>query len=52
VLLVSTTPLHDLGWFIFDDALDLEQEVIFRALAERPVQEHHLDTSPTPFVEQ
>jgi hypothetical protein len=53
MLLTPPTPLHDFGSLIFsDNALDLQQEVIFRALAERPVQENHLDASPAPFVEQ
>src|SRR5208337_416208 len=38
MLLPSPTPLHDLGSLIFgDDALHLEQQIIFRALAERPI---------------
>jgi hypothetical protein len=53
MLLTPPTPLHDFGSLIFsDDALHLEQEVIFRALAERPVQDHHLDTATSPLIEQ
>jgi hypothetical protein len=38
MLFTPPTPLHDLGSFIFDnDALHLEQEIIFRNLAERPI---------------
>jgi hypothetical protein len=43
MLLASATPLHDFGSLVYrDDALDLEQQIIFRALPERPVQEHHI----------
>jgi hypothetical protein len=53
VLLTSPTPLHDLGSLIFrDNALHLEQQIIFGALAEGPVEEHQLHTSPAPFVEE
>jgi hypothetical protein len=53
MLLTPPTPLHDFGSLIFSkDALHPEQEVIFRALTEGPVQEHHLDTAPTPLIEQ
>jgi len=42
--LTASTTLHELGPLIFCDyALHLEQQVVFRALAERPVQEHKLD---------
>jgi hypothetical protein len=38
MLFSSPTPLHDLGSLIFgDDALHLEQQIIFGALAEWPV---------------
>src|SRR6266851_363822 len=38
MLFTPPTPFHDLGSFIFgNDTLHLEQEVIFRTLAERPV---------------
>jgi len=38
MLFASPTPLHDLGSLIFgDDALHLEQQIIFGALAEWPV---------------
>jgi hypothetical protein len=38
VLLASPTPLHDLGSLIFsDNALHLEQQIIFGALSEWPV---------------
>lgn len=53
MLLASSAPLHDLGSLIFsDDALHLQQQVIFWALAERPIQEHQLDTTTAPFVEE
>jgi hypothetical protein len=39
VLLATPTPLHDLGALVLgDNALHLEQQVVFRALAEWPVQ--------------
>jgi hypothetical protein len=35
MFLASPTPLHDFGSLIFsDDALHLQQQIIFRALAE------------------
>jgi hypothetical protein len=38
MLLPSPTPLHDLGSLIFsDDALHLQQQIIFWALAEWPI---------------
>src|SRR5260370_28814410 len=53
MLFASSAPLHDLGPLIFsDDALDLQQQVIFWALAEGPVQEHQLDTTTAPLVER
>jgi hypothetical protein len=53
MFLASATPLHDFGPLVFgDDALYLQQQVIFRALAEWPVQEHQLDAATTPLVEK
>ena len=53
MLLTPPTPFHDFGSLIFsDDALHLKQQVIFRALAKRPVQEDHLGPAPSPFIEQ
>jgi hypothetical protein len=49
--LTAPTPLHELGALIFsNDALHLQQEVVFRALAERLVQEHKLNISSPPLV--
>jgi hypothetical protein len=53
MLLASPTPLHDLGSLIFgDDALYLQQQIIFRALAEWPIQENDFDTPSLPLVEK
>ena len=47
--LPAPTALHELGSLIFsNDALHLEQKVVFRALAERPVQEDKLDSNYPP----
>src|SRR6516165_9670536 len=41
--LTTPTALHELGALIFsNDALHLEQQVVFRTLAQRPVQEDQL----------
>ena len=53
VLLATSAPLHDLGSFILrNDALHLEQQVVFRALPERPVQEDYFDTGPVPLINE
>jgi hypothetical protein len=53
MLLAPPTPLHDFGSLIFgDDALDLEQEIIFRALAKWAIQKGDFNTSPAPFIEK
>jgi hypothetical protein len=53
MLFATSAPLHDLGSLIFsDNALHLQEQVIFGALTERPVQEHQLDTAPPPLVEE
>jgi len=53
MLFASPTPLHDLGSLIFgDDALYLQQQIIFRALAEWPIQKNDFDTPSLPLVEK
>jgi hypothetical protein len=51
----STTPaaLKNLGAFIFGDyTLNLEQEIILRRIADRPVQEHDFHASTPKLVDQ
>ncbi len=51
--LTAPTTFHEFGSLIFsNDALHLEQQVVFRALTERPVQEDKLDISPPPLVQK
>jgi hypothetical protein len=51
--LTAATPLHEFGSLIFgNDALHLKQQVVFRALAERPVQEDEFYISPPPLVQE
>jgi hypothetical protein len=51
--LTTPTALHELGALIFsNDALHLEQQVVFRTLAQRPVQEDQLDIRPPPLVQK
>ena len=53
VPLAAPTPLHELGAFeLSNDALHLEQQVVFRALAQRPAQEDQLDMGPPPLVQE
>jgi hypothetical protein len=53
VLLATPTPLHDLGPLVLrNNALHLEQQVVLRALPQRPVQEDHLDTGAAPLIDQ
>jgi hypothetical protein len=53
VLLASPASLHDLGAFIFgNNALHLQQQVVFRASTERSVQEDQLNAAPPPFVDE
>jgi hypothetical protein len=53
MLFASSAPFHDLGSLIFsDDTLHLQQQIIFRALAEGPIQEHEFDPTPPPLVEK
>ncbi|HEX2479178.1 MAG TPA: hypothetical protein VHK45_07840 [Geminicoccaceae bacterium] len=49
----SPAPLQDLGALVFgDDALDLEQQVVFRAGADRAVEEGNLDAGTPKLLHQ
>ena len=49
--LATATAFHDLGALIFgNDALDLQQEVIFRALSDRFIEKDRLDAVAPPLV--
>ena len=51
--LATTAALHDLRPLILsDDALDLQQEVIFRALPYRLIEKNHLDPVASPLVQE
>ena len=51
--LTAPATLHELGALVLgNDALHLEQQVVFRALAERLVQEDNLDIGPPPLVQE
>jgi uncharacterized protein YgbK (DUF1537 family) len=51
--LTAPATLHELRSLIFsDDALHLEQQVVFRALAERLVQKDNVNTHPAPLVQE
>ena len=53
VLFATAASFHDLGPLVLrHDPLHLQEQVVFGALAERPVQEHDLDTRATPLVDQ
>ena len=48
-----SSPLQDLGTFVLsNDALDLEQEVVFRAGANRAVEEGDLEASAPELLHQ
>ena len=49
----AAAALHDLCPLILgDDALNLQQEVIFRALPDRLIEKNHLDAVASPFVQK
>ena len=51
MLLAAAAALHDFGSLVLShDSLNLKKQVIFRALAERSVQEHDLNARSTPLV--
>jgi hypothetical protein len=51
--LAAAAPLHDLRALIFgDDALDLQEKVILRALPDCLVEKDYLNAEPPPFVEE
>jgi hypothetical protein len=53
VFLTTPAPFHDLGSLIFrDNTLHLKQQVVFRALSQRPVQEDDVDPGAMPLIDQ
>jgi hypothetical protein len=53
VFLAAPAPFHDFGSLILrNNTLHLEQQVVFRALSKRPVQEDYLDTGAVPLIDQ
>jgi hypothetical protein len=53
VLLAAPAPFHDLGPLVFrNNALDLQQQVILRALPQGAVQEDYFDTGAVPLIDK
>jgi hypothetical protein len=53
VQLPAPRPLQDLGALVLgDDALDLQQQIVLRPLAQRAVQEHQLDAAMLQLVHE
>jgi len=51
--LATAAALHDLRALIFgNDALNLQQQIVFRTLADRLIEKDHLDAVASPLIQE